>query len=289
MITQPSGHALFVRLLAVVALGGMSAVSAADPRQAHGIDAIDPPVRPARRTHIQPVGEIVAAQPAPDDLGMRLTRASTVLRQQLALARGAGLVVDEVAADSRAARAGFRQHDVLVMLDDQLLLLPEQLTALIESAPAEAPMQCTVLRGGKRVTIPLQVATTPTRKPNESAAARLRPAASSLALIQQPTPAAARQPESAIPGRLTRVSHETLLRNDADYQIRLTSGEETRLVVTDQQGRVVFNDAIDTPEGRSRMPVSIRGRVEEMERSLERSPAAAAEIGRLDAAPILVR
>ncbi len=83
-----------------------------------------------------------------------------------------------------------------------------------------------------------------------------------------------------------RLSHETLLRQDPDYQIRLTGGDETRLVVTDSQGRVVFTDTIDTPERRSRMPVSIRGRVEEMERSLERPPVT---VGRLDAAPIEIR
>ena len=83
-----------------------------------------------------------------------------------------------------------------------------------------------------------------------------------------------------------RISGETLLRQDPDYQIRLTGGDETRVVVTDTRGRVVFDDAIDTPEGRSRMPVVVRERVEEMERALERQPAA---VGRLEVAPIEVR
>ena len=54
---------------------------------------------------------------------------------------------------------------------------------------------------------------------------------------------------------------------------------------------MVFNDAIDTPEGRSLMPLAVRGRVEQMEKLLER-PAVTkpvAEIGRLDAAPIEIR
>ena len=89
------------------------------------------------------------------------------------------------------------------------------------------------------------------------------------------------------PARLARISSETLLRQDPDYQIRLTGGEETRVVVTDTQGRVVFNDTIDTPEGRSRMPVVVRQRVEEMEKALERRPVA--EVGSLDVAPIELR
>jgi len=260
--------------------------TAADPRLAAGGDGVDAP--PRRRSHIQSVDELAAAIPrADDDLGLRLSRASTVLRQQLALARGAGLVVDGVAPGSRAARAGFKQHDVLVMLDDQVLLLPDQFTALLDAAAGDAPLQCVVLRGGRTVRLPLA-----TERP-APATAGLRPTASTLALVRESTPAAGTVPAGsapAQPARLARISSETLLRQDADFQIRLTGGDETRLLVTDNQGRVVFNDAIDTPEARSRMPVVVRQRVEEMERSLERLPARpVAEIGRLDVAPIEVR
>ncbi|MCE2727778.1 MAG: PDZ domain-containing protein [Planctomycetaceae bacterium] len=260
---------------------------AADPRRVTG-DLVDPPLRGQRRSHIQSVGELAAAaQPDANQLGLRLSRASTVLRQQLALARGAGLVVDEVAPGSRAARAGFQQHDVLVMLDDQLLLLPEQLTALLEAAGADAPLHCTVLRGGRKVKLPLASDPPAAHRP---ATAGLRPTASTLALVResrpQPAPNRAAAPAEQ-PARLARISSETLLRQDPDYQIRLTGGEETRVVVTDNQGRVVFNDTIDTPEGRSRMPMVVRQRVEEMEKALERQPVA--EIGRLDVAPIELR
>lgn len=272
-------HILLPRLpaapLAALLVTSAIAAAAADPRQ--------PP-----RSHIQAVGEIVAAAPPHDvDLGLQLSRASAVLRQQLALTRGAGLVVEQVTPGSRAARAGFRQHDVLVMLDDQLLLLPEQLAALVEAAPTETPMACTVLRGGRKVTLPLG----PPGQPVAAATPPgLRPAASALALVRESggsprAEAGGRQPTTA-PARLTRMSSETLLRQDADFQIRLTGGEETRLLVTDLQGRVVFDDAIDTPEGRSRMPVVVRTRVEEMERALEQQPA---KVGRLDIAPIEVR
>jgi hypothetical protein len=97
--------------------------------------------------------------------------------------------------------------------------------------------------------------------------------------------------------RLRRLADETLVRQDPDFQIRLTSGDETRLVVSDPQGRVVFNDTIDTPEGRSRMPVSVRERVIDMERMLEGRQSSVAtdaakpkaEIGRLDVTPIELR
>lgn len=271
--------ALFAAGVAVAALAaGVGDTVAAEPEPS------------ARRSHLEPVGEVAVPQTA-GDLGLRLSRASAVLRQQLALDRGAGLVVDEVTPTSAAHRAGFRQHDVLVKLDDQLLVLPEQFNALLE-ATAGAACTCHVLRAGRIIDVPLGAAAAPTAvaaAPTSAArsAASLRPTASTLSLL--PKSQASQQPSAA---RLTRpADDETLVRHDADYQIRLVASDEMRLVVTDTKGRIVFNDAIDTPEGRSRMPVAVRTRVEQMERLLERPGATkpVAEIGRLDAAPIEIR
>ena len=253
------------------------------------------------RSHLEPAGGVGGSPKIFASLGLKLTRASVVLRQQLALKRGAGVVVDDVAAGSRAARAGFAQHDVLVRLDDQLLVLPEQFDVLLESAEQDAPLECTVLRGGRQVVIPLGRSAVAGLQPPRTtlSTGQLRPMASSLALVQPP--ASKQGPIEAAP--LRGLTDETLVRRDADYLIRLTNGDETRLMVSDPQGRVVFNAAIDTPEGRSRMPVSVRDRVDEMERMLEghgqpsgtAATAAAtkaapqAEVGRLDVPPVELR
>lgn len=252
------------------------------------------------RSHLEPAGGVGGGSKTFASLGLKLTRASVVLRQQLALQRGAGLVVDDVAAGSRAARAGFAQHDVLVRLDDQLLVLPEQFDVLLESAEQDAPLECTVLRGGRQVAIPLGRGAAAAAQPQPPRATlstgQLRPTASSLALVQPPV--SKQGPIEVAP--LRRLADETLVRQDADYLIRLTNGDETRLMVSDPQGRVVFNAAIDTPEGRSRMPVSVRDRVDEMERMLEghgqpsgtaATPKAApqVEVGRLDVPPVELR
>ncbi len=253
------------------------------------------------RSHLEPAGGVGGSPKIFASLGLRLTRASVVLRQQLALKRGAGVVVDDVAAGSRAARAGFAKHDVLVRLDDQLLVLPEQFDVLLESAEQDAPLECTVLRGGRQVVIPLGGSAVAGLQPPRTtlSTGQLQPMASSLALVQPP--ASKQGPIEATP--LRGLTDETLVRRDADYLIRLTNGDETRLMVSDPQGRVVFNAAIDTPEGRSRMPVSVRDRVDEMERMLEghgqpsgtAATAAAtkaapqAEVGRLDVPPVELR
>lgn len=256
--------------------------------------------RPAEapRSHLVPAGSAATDAPTFATLGLSLTRASAVLRQQLALKRGGGLVVERIAAGSRAARAGFQQHDVLVRLDDQVLVLPEQFDALLEAAEPEAPLDCTVLRGGRELVIPLTNGL-PLR--GGPVAGGLRPTASSLAIVGEAPP---RQgPIEA--ARLRRLADETLVRQDPDCQIRLTSGDETRLVVSDPQGRVVFNGVIDTPEDRGRMPPAVRDRVSEMERLLgtrQLDPSAEerrgdpiegsappAEVGRLDVAPVELR
>ena len=289
-----------------------------------------------RRSHIQSVGEVAAASRHSETLGLRLARASEVLRQQLALARGAGLVVEEVTPGSTADKAGFRQHDVLVLLDDQMLLLPEQLAALLEASNGTATPACTLLRGGAKVTIALgelrqtdkptlstplnlggqatiSAAPAPARpqlpavrqtaaKP--SASPRLRAPASALALVQpdrlvqqSPTtvqtsatvPASSTLPAQSA-GRQSFSTDETLVRHDPDYQIKLSRGNETRLVILDPHGRIVFNDEIDTSEHRRLVPQAVRQRVEEMEKSLESvSNGPTAQIGRLDAAPIELR
>jgi len=308
---------------------------AAEPEaQTPATTSADPTPAP-RRSHIQPVGEIVVASRNPDTLGLRLTRASEVLRQQLSLARGAGLVVEDVTPDSVAEKAGFKQHDVLVLLDDQMLLLPEQLVALLEASTGNTAPACTLLRGGAKVTLQLgepgraeqpkvSVASrpgaptmaTPPAAPAPMAHrqlaakpatnSRLRAAASTLALVQ-PTPtdrssqstqtavqASASAPAGSAPiltaGRNAVIADETLVRHDPDFQVKLSRGNDTRLVVLDPHGRIIFNDEIDTPENRSLVPEAVRQRVEEMERSLETATKRrAAEIGSLDVTPVEIR
>jgi hypothetical protein len=232
------------------------------------------------RSHLLPVSEIVATTASAQGMGMTLSRASPVLRRQLALTRGAGLVVDAVTPGSRAARAGFEPHDVVVRLDDQLLVLPEQLDALLEAADPGDRLTCTVLRGGRELALPL--GDRPAVAAGASPPRSLRPTASSLALVQP-----VKAPATA--ATLRRLSDETLLREDDDYRIRVCRGDQTRLTVADRTGRVVFDEAIDSPSAHERVPEPVRARVTEMVRLLEPrqvAPRQAERIGRLDLPPV---
>jgi len=150
--------------LLLVAASGLTPVATAGETPPGQPDRL--PVA-GRRSHIQPIGEMRKPQPADQvaAAGLQLSRAPEILRRQLALSRGEGLVVDAVATQSAAATIGIQPHDVLVRLDDQLLVLPEQLAVLLETIPFPSSKVSTnghgtdgvltILRAGQPLQIPL--------------------------------------------------------------------------------------------------------------------------------------
>src|SRR5687768_16620703 len=60
-------------------------------------------------------------------LGVACSPVSEVLRRQLKLPEGTGLVVDYVEPESPAQTAGIDPHDVLIRLNEQILVNPPQL------------------------------------------------------------------------------------------------------------------------------------------------------------------
>jgi hypothetical protein len=216
--------------------------------------AADGPSGRPPRSHIQPVEEIAAAEQAAPWAGLVTARAPAVLREQFRLERGAGLVVESVAPGSVAERAGLKRHDVIVSVDGQLLLLPEQFVTLLEASGDDAPLECRLLRGGVEKMISLRTEIEGPRAVGRS----LRPAESSLALVPRSSPNAV--------ATVTTMPDGSLQQRDANYVVKLMVGSEQRLVVKDARGRIVFNGPIDTPAQRSLVPPQVRGRVEGLER-----------------------
>lgn len=90
-------------------------------------------------------------------LGVETSEVPRVVSEQLGLARGFGLVVDYVVPDGPAAAAGVQQSDILKMLNDQILVQPDQLAKLIRSYPEGTNIVLTILRKGaeSRITVKL--------------------------------------------------------------------------------------------------------------------------------------
>jgi serine protease Do len=91
-------------------------------------------------------------------LGVETSEVPRVVSEQLGLAKGFGLVVDYVVPDGPAATAGVQQNDILKMLNDQILMQPDQLAKLIRSFPEGTNVILTVLRKGAETKITVKLA-----------------------------------------------------------------------------------------------------------------------------------
>ncbi len=90
-------------------------------------------------------------------LGVVTTPATPAVAAQASLPEGFGLVVDEVLADSPAGVGGVERYDVLTKFDDQKLVDPNQLAALVRAAGKDATVSLTVLRKGAEKTLSVKI------------------------------------------------------------------------------------------------------------------------------------
>lgn len=93
-------------------------------------------------------------------LGVECTRVDATLRSQLQLPEDQGLVVRSVVPGSPAAKAGIRQHDILLQAGQKKLGQIQDLIEAVESAK-EQKLTLEILREGKRQKIEVKPAKRP--------------------------------------------------------------------------------------------------------------------------------
>jgi len=86
-------------------------------------------------------------------LGVGTSAPTPILREQLKLSEGMGLVVEVVEKDSPAEKAGIKRYDVLTKLEDQWLVNAEQLAVLVRSKKPGDELELTVIRGGSSMQV----------------------------------------------------------------------------------------------------------------------------------------
>ncbi len=98
-------------------------------------------------------------------LGVETSEVPSVVSEQLGLAKGFGLVVDYVVPDGPAAAARVQQNDIIKMLNDQILMNPNQLSKLVRSFSEGTTVTLTVLRKGQeqKITVKLTKKEVPQR------------------------------------------------------------------------------------------------------------------------------
>lgn len=214
-------------------------------------------------------------------LGVATSAPTTVLREQLKLAPGMGLVVDVVEKDSPAEQAGIRQYDVLTKVGDQLLVNAEQLAVLVRTHKPGEEIDLTVVRGGaatvlkarlvERELTPLEDLLFFRGMPDDPHAAALQ--RNLLEAWRDPDPGAAAgappkqwlvPPVGGTDGPGVR---STTVWSDGAHSLTVTCnpGKGRRLVAKDESGDVLFDGDLDAPGARDNLPPVVAEKLKKME------------------------
>ena len=86
-------------------------------------------------------------------LGVRTESLPSAMSKQLSLPMGLHLSVVRVGPDSPAEKAGLREFDVLLKLDEQILVNEDQLKKLVRLQRPQDPITLNVLREGKLLNV----------------------------------------------------------------------------------------------------------------------------------------
>jgi membrane-associated protease RseP (regulator of RpoE activity) len=92
---------------------------------------------------------LTALQPQGPWIGVSVGPADGVLRAQLRLPEGTGVVVTQVVPNGPAHQAGVEQHDVLLSVDGKPVAGGEDLDKILQNAKTDAPLALKVLRRGQ--------------------------------------------------------------------------------------------------------------------------------------------
>jgi hypothetical protein len=190
-------------------------------------------------------------------VGVSVSPAPASLRHQLKVADGVGLVVEFVQPKSPAADAGIKSFDLLLKLDDQWLINPEQFAVLIRMHHAGDEVKLSYLREGNEHTVQVKLV--------EHEAARVPEWDGNLAWPVPPQPPRFH----AIPARgAPPFSQSIFTWVDGQRQMSVTTNDGHRMLRVKENGtgKVLFDGPIDTDEQRAKLSPEIRHSLDMMER-----------------------
>jgi hypothetical protein len=196
-------------------------------------------------------------------LGLSGSRPTPAMRSQLSLPAGVGLVVEVVEQDSPAARAGVNQYDVLHKLNDQILVNLEQLAILVRTFKPGDEVALTVLRQSKPKTLKVKLIE---KEVYDLDYAEMLGAAGNTQTLNlvglAPVPAAGGVGGiGPFPYGFGGVSGG-IAAYDGEYKLEITLDKGKHLlVVTDKNGKQVFQGPVTTEADMKAVPEAIRRRL----------------------------
>lgn len=108
-------------------------------------------------------------------LGVGVEDVTPALASHLAIPEGEGLLVEHVAPDSPAAKAGIERHDVLLRVGDQKLLSAEQFVKLIHAQKPGEKCSLELMRRGKKENVEVTLGEMPANMMQRPHAEWMRP------------------------------------------------------------------------------------------------------------------
>jgi hypothetical protein len=216
-------------------------------------------------------------------VGIATSPIPAVLREQLKLQSGVGLVVDRVEPKSPAEAAGVKAYDVIQKLDDQLLVNPHQFGVLVRTLKPEQEVTLTVIRETK----PTEIKIKPIEKelPVLDEMAAMTPTTvwrndrvnAGKVTLTTPRPGAAvgwgGGPGGADNAPFDRTEMVTIAKDNLLIKTSLNAKGQRTLTATDTQtGKVIFDGPVDTEEQRKALPPAVAEQFQTMDKMVLARP-----------------
>lgn len=206
-------------------------------------------------------------------LGVATTPPAPVLRKQLGLPPGTGLVVQFVVPESPAAAAGLKEFDVLQKLDDQLLINAEQLSVLVRVHSPGEEIKLSLIRDGKPQTLGAKLSEHELDPLTEGGnylpedLVRLMPEPR----FQEVHPENGIPPFDQTPFLKDHfiqriVGSFTWVDGDKAYSVTVLSNGHRTFTVKDKEGSILFDGPVDTQEQRDKVPDDLKKQLEHMQK-----------------------
>ena len=192
-----------------------------------------------------------------------------VLADQLRLTPDMGLVVDLVEPGSPAEKSGLKVHDVLLKLDDQKLVNPEQLRSLVRMKKPGASIKFAVIRQGQprdlavelgRRDVPAEemFAVQPMR-----GVVRMAPDGNVMFEPQMADWAAGggQFARANVNGQIQTVWSD----REHTLNLEMKEGKAVRMTARDREGKSLFDGAVETEAQRKALPPELGAKLQQAE------------------------
>ena len=203
-------------------------------------------------------------------IGVSASPVPVVLRDQLQLKPGIGLVVDFVAPDIPAEKAGLRRSDVIEKLDDQLLVNPQQFAVLVRTRKPGQEISLTIIRAARPQTLAITVeeGDVPPLEDLLSADG----AVNVKGMLKPSLAPGGRGGSAHLPFRVDGGALDIGF-SDKEHQFHITQGPGGKqLEAKNRDGKLIFKGPISTKEQLEKLPPEIREKLTRLETKLLERP-----------------